>query len=427
MAAGNSLENLQEEITCAVCLDFFRDPVMLLECGHNFCRRCLPPCPPGPSLCPLCRLPFPPQGYRANRQLASVVAAVQNLATPVPKELCRRHRCPLTLFCHQDGTLLCPACTQHPGCQAVPLEEAAHEYRERFKSSLQILQEEIKHHSRRAEAAEERRRELLARLDAEKQKVLEVLAELRKALSQQESQVLIRWARIRRGLEEQRRGEATQVTRLQQNHAELQAQCHQPDCHLLRANSPERLSPFLSRMPKSPSAATVRLDPATAHPQILVSADGRTARRRESPPRFLLSGERFESLCCVLGLQGFLGGRHRWEVEIQPGPNWALGLAREFLPRKGCYGLSPQRGVWAVGQWLGQLQALTWPSPTALPHSPLPRRIRVALDYPQGKVTFQDAESQLEIFTFPPAAFAGERLRPLLWLGEGPAVLTLCP
>lgn len=170
------------------------------------------------------------------------------------------------------------------------------------------------------------------------------------------------------------------------------------------------------------------LDPATAHPQILLSADGRTAGRRESPPAPLPSGaERFESLRCVLGQQGFTGGRHRWAVEVHPGPDWALGVAREFVSRKGCFGLSPERGVWAVGQWLGQLRALTWPSPTSLPHSRVPRRIEVALDYTGGLVAFRDADSKTEIFAFPPAAFAGERLRPLLWLGEGPALLTFCP
>nr|ALP32460.1 zfp [Nipponia nippon] len=467
MAAGNAMENLQEETTCAICLDFFCDPVMLLSCGHNFCRHCLDRCSvdaAGAGSCPQCRLPFPCGGFRPNRQLANVVAAVQELATPSVEEFCRRHRQPLTLFCHRDGILLCTACAEHRAHPAVPLEEAARWYREQFKASLKALQEEDERRAGLAAAVEETRQEMLARVDAEKQKLLAVLEGLRRALGKQESRFLTRLCHLRRGLEEQRRGEAAELARLRQSRTELQAKCQQPDSDLLRdaqitlssvkhANFPPlrctewRMQPQLPPMLELEAEledfalktnvlaeaakqfkATVTLDPATAHPQILVSADGRTAGRRESPLAPLPSGtERFESLCCVLGQQGFAGGRHRWAVEVRPGPDWALGVAREFVSRKGCFGLSPERGVWAVGQWLGQLQALTWPSPTSLPHSRMPRRIEVDLDYAGGRVAFRDADSETEIFTFPPAVFAGERLRPLLWLGEGPALLTLCP
>ncbi|XP_068033462.1 butyrophilin subfamily 1 member A1-like, partial [Anomalospiza imberbis] len=111
-------------------------------------------------------------------------------------------------------------------------------------------------------------------------------------------------------------------------------------------------------------------------------------------------------------------------MKVCPSPDWALGVAWEFVSHKGCFGLSPKHGVWAVGQWLGQLQALTWPSPTSLPHNHTVRRIEVAVDYPGGWVTFRDADSQTEVFAFPPPTFT---LWQLLCLGKGPALLTLCP
>uniref|UniRef100_A0A8C9MPX6 Tripartite motif containing 7 n=1 Tax=Serinus canaria TaxID=9135 RepID=A0A8C9MPX6_SERCA len=40
MAAVFLPGNLQDEATCSVCLEFFKDPVSI-ECGHNFCRACI--------------------------------------------------------------------------------------------------------------------------------------------------------------------------------------------------------------------------------------------------------------------------------------------------------------------------------------------------------------------------------------------------
>uniref|UniRef100_A0A8C0GF91 Zinc finger C3HC4 RING-type domain-containing protein n=1 Tax=Chelonoidis abingdonii TaxID=106734 RepID=A0A8C0GF91_CHEAB len=27
-----------EELTCSLCLEYFKDPVIITECAHNFCR-----------------------------------------------------------------------------------------------------------------------------------------------------------------------------------------------------------------------------------------------------------------------------------------------------------------------------------------------------------------------------------------------------
>lgn len=38
--AGAAGDNLRKDLTCAICLDIFKDPV-ILKCGHNFCRFCI--------------------------------------------------------------------------------------------------------------------------------------------------------------------------------------------------------------------------------------------------------------------------------------------------------------------------------------------------------------------------------------------------
>ncbi|XP_035426394.1 RING finger protein 39-like isoform X4 [Cygnus atratus] len=431
MAEGNAVRNLREEATCAVCLDFFRRPVMLLACGHNFCHACVARCAQkggGAASCPQCRLPFPRGAFRPNRQLANVVAAVRELVA-------------------EEQDLGLPAASRAGGAHG---ERRAH--LEDRLSPKRVLSTTGRSSPPSPPPASERENgaETLpfvgfcARVEAERQKLLAVLGGLRGLVGQQESRLLARLGHLRRGLEEAKGRQAggdrwdcsitpSRSTERRPRPLELEAELEDfSQKNNALAAVVERLKDVLACSLEEDlggyQKASVTLDPATAHPQILVSPDGRSARRCKTPRDPLPgSSERFEALRCVLGRQGFAEGRHRWAVEVPPGPDWALGVAREFVPRKGCYGLSPARGVWAVGQWLGQLRALTWPSPTCLPLARVPKRIEVALDYGGGRVAFRDADSEAEIFAFPPAAFAGERLRPLLWLGEGPALLTFCP
>uniref|UniRef100_A0A8B9VAF3 Uncharacterized protein n=1 Tax=Anas zonorhyncha TaxID=75864 RepID=A0A8B9VAF3_9AVES len=372
MAQGNAVKNLREEATCAVCLDFFRRPVMLLPCGHNFCRSCVTRCAQksqdGAGSCPLCRLPFPPGGFCPNRQLANVVAAVRELvegedlglggdlerrvppAEPLEDRVSQAPR-PKMLGCEQIALFL-PKSPQKnawmgENCPLPPQITPKKMLGGERISQIPLL---WGHKNLYFGAIK------FSILGHQKTKQT-----TKKNISILEHKTPLFWG--------------TKSSTL--GHKTLYFWAQNP----LFFASPRLYSTFLGGI-----WASVTLDPATAHPQILVSPDGRSARRcktpRDPPPG---SSERFEALRCVLGRQGFAAGRHRWAVEVSPGPDWALGVAREFVPRKGCFGLSPARGVWAVGQWLGQLRALTWPSPTCLHLARVPKRIEVALDYGGGR------------------------------------------
>ncbi|XP_077689532.1 butyrophilin subfamily 1 member A1-like [Eretmochelys imbricata] len=171
--------------------------------------------------------------------------------------------------------------------------------------------------------------------------------------------------------------------------------------------------------------ANVTLDPDTAHPQLVLSEDGKSVRGGDTRQRLPDNPGRFDTELWVLGCEGFTAGRHRWEVEVGGGRFWAVGVARESVGRKGEISCSPDGGIWAVGRWGDQFRALTSPA-TPLPLSRAPSRIRVCLDCGRGQVTFIDAGAEAAIFTFPPGSVPGERIRPWLWVGWGTR-LRLCP
>ncbi|XP_031817609.1 LOW QUALITY PROTEIN: E3 ubiquitin-protein ligase TRIM11-like [Sarcophilus harrisii] len=71
MAASDPVRLLQEEVTCAVCLDYLHEPVTI-DCGHNFCRACITRCwdEMGRRFpCPQCRARSPKRKLRPNCQL----------------------------------------------------------------------------------------------------------------------------------------------------------------------------------------------------------------------------------------------------------------------------------------------------------------------------------------------------------------------
>lgn len=136
MAAGAPGQGLRDEARCSVCLDFLQEPVSV-DCGHSFCLRCISEfcdksdsAPGGLYACPQCRGPFAREGFRPNRQLASLVDGVRQLglgAGPAGAQ-CARHGQELSRFCEDDQAALCWMCDtapEHRGHRTAPLQEAA--------------------------------------------------------------------------------------------------------------------------------------------------------------------------------------------------------------------------------------------------------------------------------------------------------------
>ncbi|NXL66472.1 BT1A1 protein, partial [Chordeiles acutipennis] len=163
----------------------------------------------------------------------------------------------------------------------------------------------------------------------------------------------------------------------------------------------------------------VVLDPDTAHCDLVLSDDCKSVKREDTRRDVPNIPQRFTPWRCVLGCEGFTSGRYYWEVEAVDGGGWTVGVSREDVNRKGEIEFKPEEGIWAVGQWAGHFQALTSPNRTLLPGIQTPKRIRVSLDYEEGRVAFFSVDEEIPIFTFPLVSFEGIKVYPWVWLGPG--------
>ncbi|XP_067860471.1 E3 ubiquitin-protein ligase TRIM65-like [Heptranchias perlo] len=134
--AGLQRQDLEDKLSCAICLDCFTDPVTT-PCGHNFCLRCLrdhfdSQSPSGAFDCPTCRAGFErrPEPLCKNLVLDDMVKMMR-LRGPEPPPLegeesgCPAHRKPLDLYCRKDGLCICSVCATkgHKGHDLVTVEE----------------------------------------------------------------------------------------------------------------------------------------------------------------------------------------------------------------------------------------------------------------------------------------------------------------
>lgn len=139
MAGADPLETLHVEASCSVCLEYLQDPV-IIECGHNFCRRCITRWWADLARdfpCPVCRKTSRHRSLRPNRQLGNMVEAARQLRRGLKRKMGQESRCPahgqaLARFCCDDQApvcLLCEISHAHRTHRLVPLEEATLEYK----------------------------------------------------------------------------------------------------------------------------------------------------------------------------------------------------------------------------------------------------------------------------------------------------------
>ncbi|XP_028445741.1 nuclear factor 7, ovary [Perca flavescens] len=147
-------------------------------------------------------------------------------------------------------------------------------------------------------------------------------------------------------------------------------------------------------------AANITLDANTAHPRLVISADGKQVHCGDRHQLVPDNPERFDRVVCVLARQGFSSGQHYWEVEVGEKTDWDLGVASRSTNRKGKITVSPAHGYWFLSLRDRSDYAFRTEPSTALTVSHRPSRIGIYVDCDKGLLSFYDVEARLLIYTF---------------------------
>ncbi|XP_066541886.1 E3 ubiquitin-protein ligase TRIM39-like [Hoplias malabaricus] len=427
----------EEDFSCPVCYDIFKDPVVLL-CSHSVCKVCLQRFweTKGSRECPVCRrrssLDNPPLNLALKNLCESYLQERSQRAAAGSETLCSLHSEKLKLFCLDDQQPVCVVCEKsrkHTNHKLCPVDEAVTDCKEELRFALKPLQEKLdlfkecklnwdqtaEHIKTQARLTErqikEEFEELHQFLRDEEAARIAALREEEEQNSQRMKEKIEKISReisslsdTVRAVEEQMSAE--DVSFLQKYKSTLErAQCTLQD--------PERLSGALlhvsnhlsnlkftvwEKMQEIISFTPVTLDPNTAHPALIVSDDLTSVRSSEKQQLPDLP-ERFDKYWCVLGSEGLNSGTRCWEVDVGNNKKWDVGVMTESAQRKGEIYL--RSGLWYVGYYCGEYKARSTPHKrTNFSVSQKVQRVRVKLDWDGGKLSFSDPLTNTHLHTF---------------------------
>src|SRR4029434_5579031 len=124
----------EEDFSCPVCCDIFKDPVVL-SCSHSLCKACLQQFwkTKISRECPVCRRRSSKEHTPPNLVLKNLCETfLQREENSQRESFCSLHRSELKLFCEDDKQLVCLVCRDsklHKNHNFSPISEAAPEHK----------------------------------------------------------------------------------------------------------------------------------------------------------------------------------------------------------------------------------------------------------------------------------------------------------
>ncbi|XP_018120782.1 E3 ubiquitin-protein ligase TRIM50 [Xenopus laevis] len=438
MASNIRLPILENQLTCPICLEVFKEPLML-QCGHSYCKECLWGLMTESSiqlLCPVCRQVVDCSSSPPNVTVKHLIETLQKLnEEQTTAESCPSHHNPLSLYCEQDQKIICGLCGtigEHRQHQITPLTSVYSRMKEEVSALITEVQRVRKSLEENICKLINNKTRITNESDVFQRLIRKEFRELQRYIAEEEAHFLQSVAKkaadIISSIEAQLQNKNEILNKVQARERELKNLGNENHLLFIRnysvvTSSSQVPSPgsgdasynavsfkpgfrqddikltVWKRLHRRvlPAPEILKLDPLTAHPFLELSKGDTIVKCRSLGSRRSSSPESFDCSSCVLAIRGFSTGKHYWEVIVGTKPKWRIGVVKGTVSRKGKMIRTPEAGAWLLGLKEGRIyEAFTTPS-VCLPINNRPQRIGIFLDYEKGELIFYNADSRDEL------------------------------
>ncbi|CAN0208814.1 unnamed protein product [Lampetra planeri] len=400
------------------------------------CDHCFGSQTPAVKTCLRCEMSFCAMHARPhveNPRLREhvLVAPIANLE----ERQCREHSRELEFYCTVDSSLVCSTCTiagKHTGHKVLTLKDEHETRKTRVGKETRAVEEKKKEAEESVKRMEAARKEAQESVAGIRGRITGKFARLRKALNEDEKEALQRVAVKERELlsriDEDIARHKREIGELQTAAARLRALQHERDSlaflqgHLAETRRRETPKESAPPPPTSLDATTIRsleramrrllplvygrsptLDTNSAHDELQISSDLRTATWSGVPQGRPHHPHRFERWLQALCSESFSSGQHYWEVDVGSASWCRVGVAYGTIPRRGggdeCL-LGGSDVSWCLQKHDDSFSVRHGGVVTSLSVPQPPRRVGVHLDWDAGLLSFYSADSMALLHSF---------------------------